>query len=177
MDNSGNKIEIIKENKDLDYIKNQNNNQIPTIYASGLDRCLTKDLLSHALYTRTVYELQKRLCCINVNPSTEDIRHGITYDPNINLDTPKDSAHCVMLHTVKQQLDMKGFFEYAIKRFEYITYKIIRYSIWNINNSSDSENKCITLLDSEEFQFMFEIEIPNMLKIMQLYKREIYFFI
>ena len=170
MDNSGNKIEII--NKDLDYIKNQNNNQIPTIYASGLDRCLTKDLLSHALYTRTVYELQKRLCCINVNPSTEDIRHGITYDPNINLDTPKDSAHCVMLHTVKQQLDMKGFFEYAIKRFEYITYKIIRYSIWNINNSSDSENKCITLLDSEEFQFMFEIEIHKYVEKLCNYTRE-----
>ena len=153
-------------------IKNQNSIQIPTIYANGLDKCLTKDLLSHALYTRTVYELQKRLCCINVNPSAEDIRHGITYDPNINLDTPKDSAHCVMLHTVKQQLDMKGFFEYAIKRFEYITYKIIRYSIWNINNSSDSENKCITLLDSEEFQFMFEIEIHKYVEKLCNYTRE-----
>ena len=42
---------------------------------------------------------------------------------------------------------------------EYITYKIIRYSIWNINNTDEKDNKCLTLMDNEEFQYMFEIEI------------------
>ena len=77
-----------------------------------------------------------RLCSINIKPTYEDIVHGITYDPNINLDTPKDCAHNVMLYTVQRQLDMSGFFNYAIKRLEYIFYKIIRYytsSKWIIN--------------------------------------------
>ena len=165
------------EISDTESIKSSNTNntytsEIPIVYDNGLDKCLTRDIISHALYTRTVYELQKRLCCIEINPSADDIRHGITYDPNINLDTPKDSAHCVMLHTVKKQLDMTKFFDYAIKRFEYITYKIIRYSVWNINNSSETDVKCLTLLDSEEFQFMFEIEIHNYVDNLCKYTRE-----
>lgn len=141
-------------NEDIDKTVNTNN----IAYDSKLDICLTRDLISHALYTRTVYELQQRLCSISVKPSIEDIIHGITYDPNINLDTPKDSAHCVMLHTVKQQLDMNVFFDYAIRRFEYVTYKIIRYSIWNMLNSPNTNNQCMTLMDNEEFQQIFEIE-------------------
>tara|TARA_Y100000816_G_C26103312_1_gene585361 strand:- start:429 stop:3638 length:3210 start_codon:yes stop_codon:yes gene_type:complete len=146
--------------------------EIPIVYDNGLDKCLTRDIISHALFTRTVYELQKRLCCIEITPSPDDIRHGITYDPNINLDTPKDSAHCVMIHTVKKQLNMNKFFDYAIKRFEYITYKILRYSIWNINNTDETDPKCLTLLDSEEFQFMFEIEINNYIEKLCKYTKE-----
>ena len=77
-----------------------------------------------------------------------------------------------MQHTVKQQLNMSGFFEYAIKRFEYITYKIIRYSIWNINNTDEKDNKCLTLMDNEEFQYMFEIEIHKYVESLCSYTRE-----
>ena len=165
-----------KKDDELNYSKSlpkkENNILLPVVYDGGLDFCLKRDIISHALYTRNVYELQKRLCCIEVKPSKEDIIHGITYDPNINLDTPKDSAHCVMQHTVKQQLNMNGFFEYAIKRFEYITYKIIRYSIWNINNTDDKENTCLTLMDNEEFQYMFEIEINKYVENLSSYTRE-----
>ena len=169
---------IDSSNNDTSSVKSYNTtsnlytNEIPIVYDNGLDKCLTRDIISHALYTRTVYELQKRLCCIEISPSPNDIRHGITYDPNINLDTPKDSAHCVMIHTVKKQLDMTKFFDYAIKRFEYITYKIIRYSVWNINNSDETDTKSLTLLDSEEFQFMFEIEIHNYVEQLCKYTRE-----
>jgi len=141
-------------------------------YDSELDICLTRDLISHALYTRTVYELQQRLCSIAVKPSVDDIIHGITYDPNINLDTPKDSAHCVMLHTVKQQLEMNVFFEYAIRRFEYVTYKIVRYSIWNILNSNNTDNHCMSLLENEEFQQIFEIETYKYVERLCDYTRE-----
>lgn len=141
-------------------------------YDSDLDICLTRDLISHALYTRTVYELQQRLCSIAVKPSIEDIIHGITYDPNINLDTPKDSAHCVMLHTVQQQLDMNVFFDYAIRRFEYVTYKIIRYSVWNMINSPNTDNQCMTLMDNEEFQQIFEIETYKYVERLCDYTRE-----
>ena len=54
-----------------------------------------------------------RLCAVNIIPSRQDIIHGITYDPNINLDAPKDSTHCIMLYTVQRQLDIGGFFEYS----------------------------------------------------------------
>ena len=171
---SNNKIDEADINKDVsdDKTPKDSSNDLPTLYADGLDKCLKRDILSHALFTRTVYELQKRLCCVNVTPSKEDIIHGITYDPNINLDTPKDSAHCVMLHTVKKQLDMGGFFDYAIRRFEYVTYKIIRYSVWNINNSDDTDQKCLTLMENEEFQYMFEIEIHKYVEKLCNYTRE-----
>lgn len=169
-DDLNNSKSSLNDSKELS--KKENTILLPVVYDGGLDFCLKRDLISHALYTRTVYELQKRLCCIEVKPSKEDIIHGITYDPNINLDTPKDSAHCVMQHTVKQQLNMNGFFEYAIKRFEYITYKIIRYSIWNINNTDDKDNTCLTLMDNEEFQYMFEIEINKYVENLCTYTRE-----
>ena len=168
--NFNNSISSLNSSKDIN--KKENSILLPLVYDAGLDFCLKRDLISHALYTRNVYELQKRLCCIDVKPSKEDIIHGITYDPNINLDTPKDSAHCVMLHTVKQQLNMNGFFEYAIKRFEYITYKIIRYSIWNMNNTENKNNNCMTLMDNEEFQYMFEIEIHKYVESLCSYTRE-----
>ena len=169
-DELNNSKSSLNDSKELP--KKESSILLPVVYDGGLDFCLKRDLISHALYTRTVYELQKRLCCIDVKPSKEDIIHGITYDPNINLDTPKDSAHCVMQHTVKQQLNMSGFFEYAIKRFEYITYKIIRYSIWNINNTDEKDNKCLTLMDNEEFQYMFEIEIHKYVESLCSYTRE-----
>ncbi len=139
---------------------NSNVNNI-TYFESNLDPSLKRNLVSHALFTRTVYELQQRLCSVNVKPSKDDILHGITYDPNINLDTPKDSAHCVMVHTIQRQLRMYDFFDYTIKRLEYICYKIIKYAIWNIVNSKDTPMECITLLKKEEFQQIFEIEIYN----------------
>ena len=142
------------------------------VFSNGLDLSLTRQIMSHALFTRTVYELQKRLCCIEIRPSKEDVLHGITYDPNINLDTPKDSAHCVMIHTIKKQINMTGFFNYTIKRFEYITYKIIKYAIWSIINSNEKETRCATLLDNEEFQSMFEIEIHNYIEQLSSYTRE-----
>lgn len=128
-------------------------------FESGLDPSLRRDLASHALFTRTIYELKMRLCSINIQPTYEDIVHGITYDPNINLDTPKDCAHNVMLYTVQRQLDMSGFFNYAIKRLEYIFYKIIRYSIWSVMTSPDLPIECCTLMEKTEFQQMFEIEM------------------
>jgi len=153
---------------DIDKSSSTNN----ITYDSELDICLTRDLISHALYTRTVYELQQRLCSISVKPSMEDIIHGITYDPNINLDTPTDSAHCVMLHTVKQQLNMNLFFDYAIRRFEYITYKIFRYSIWNMLNTPNSDNQYMTLMDNEDFQQIFEIETYKYVEKLCDYTRE-----
>ena len=128
-------------------------------FENGLDPSLRRDLASHALFTRTIYELKMRLCSINIQPTYEDIVHGITYDPNINLDTPKDCAHNVMLYTVQRQLDMSGFFNYAIKRLEYVFYKIIRYSIWSVMTSPDLPLECCTLMEKDEFQQMFEIEI------------------
>ena len=68
---------------------------------------LKRDLVSHALLSRTIYELKIRLCIIE-SPSIEDIIHGITFDQNINIDNPKDSAHCVMIYTIQRQLDMDG---------------------------------------------------------------------
>ena len=163
-------LENIKESVEATDDKTVNTNNIS--YDSGLDICLTRDLLSHALYTRTSYELQQRLCSISVTPSIDDIIHGITYDPNINLDAPKDSAHCVMIHTVKQQLNMNVFFDYAIRRFEYVTYKIIRYSIWNMINSDVTDSRCMTLMDNEEFQQIFEIETYKYVEKLCDYTRE-----
>ena len=113
-----------------------------------------------------------RLCSINIKPSKEDIVHGITYDPNINLDTPKDSAHCVMLYTVQRQLDMTSFFDYAIKRLEYIFYKIVRYSIWSIMSSPELPGECLALMEKEEFQQIFEIETYNYVTKLCSYTRQ-----
>ena len=132
-----------------------------TDYQITIDPSLKRDLVSHALLTRTIYELKMRLCSINIEPSMDDIVHGITYDPDINLDTPKDSTHCVMLYTIKRQLDINGFFEYSIKRLQYIFYKIIKYVIWSIINAPETPEECVFLLQKKEFQEVFEIEMYN----------------
>ena len=132
-------------------------------FEDGLDPSLRRDLASHALFTRTIYELKMRLCSINIKPTYEDIVHGITYDPNINLDTPKDCAHNVMLYTVQRQLDMSGFFSYAIKRLEYIFYKIIRYSVWSVMTSDDLPLECCALMEKDEFQQMFVLKCMHLL--------------
>ena len=67
---------------------------------------------------------------------------------------------------------MTGFFNYTIKRFEYITYKIIKYAIWSIINSNEKDTRCGALLDNEEFQSMFEIEIHNYIEQLSSYTRE-----
>ena len=137
-----------------------------------LDISLKRDLVSHALFTRTIYELQMRLCSIDLIPNDKDIKHGITADPNINLDVPKDSAHCVMVHTVQQQLEMANFFDYTIKRLEYIIYKIIRYVIWSIVNSPDTPYECLLLLEKQEFQCIFETEIYRFIHKLSVFTRK-----
>ena len=71
-------------------------------------------------------------------------KQAVKKDPNINLDVPKDSAHCVMIHTVQQQLEMSNFFDYTIKRLEYIIYKIICVQ-YLFHTSSTSNNYTATL--------------------------------
>ena len=145
----------------LGMLKNkQDINELPD-FTQDLDSSLKRDLVSHALLSRTIYELKMRLCSIEITPSIDDIIHGITYDPNINLDTPKDSTHCVMIYTMKRQLDMDGFFNYAMKRLQYILYKIVRYIIWTIANAPETPIECISLLQKPTFQAIFELEIYN----------------
>ena len=103
-----------------------------------------------------------RLCSIEIVPSIDDIIHGITFDPNINLDTPKDSTHCVMVYTIQRQLDMKGFFDYSMKRLQYILYKIIRYVLWSIANSGDTPVECLNLMHKPIFQAIFELEFTHL---------------
>ena len=100
-----------------------------------------------------------RLFAVDVTPDKNDIIHGITSDPNINLDIPMDSAHCVMIHTVQQQLCMSKYFDYVVKRMEYIFYKIIKYVIWSIVNSPDLSYEIRMLVQRREFQSVFELEI------------------
>jgi len=137
-----------------------------------LDISLKRDLVSHALFTRTIYELQMRLCSINLIPNDADIKHGITADPNINLDVPKDSAHCVMVHTVQQQLNMSNFFDYTIKRLEYIIYKIVRYVVWSILNSPETPYECLLLFEKSEFQSIFETEIYKFVNKLSVFTRK-----
>ena len=64
-----------------------------------------------------------------------------------------------MIHTVQKHLDISNFFEYSIKRFEFIFYKIIRYVIWSIVNSKETNYSCLVLLEKEDFQYVLEYEI------------------
>ena len=130
-------------------------------YGDNMDSSLQRDLVSHALFTRTIYELQLRLWSVFLTPKYQDIIYAIATDPNINLDGPKDAIYCVMTHTIKQQLSMNNFFSYAMKRLEYILYKIIRYVIWFIKNSPDTPQECLVLLTRPEFQAILEIEVHN----------------
>jgi GTP-binding protein EngB required for normal cell division len=130
-------------------------------FGDSMDTSLQRDLVSHALFTRTIYELQLRLWSVFLSPRYQDIIHAIATDPNINLDGPKDAIYCVMTHTIRQQLSMNNFFAYALKRLEYILFKIIKYVIWGIQNSPDTPQECIILLSRPEFQAILEIEIYN----------------
>ena len=141
-------------------LKEKNDTTLPC-FEDQIDHSLKRDLVSHALLSRTIYELKIRLCSIEITPSIEDIIHGITFDPNINIDNPKDSAHCVMIYTIQRQLDMDGFFNYAMKRLQYVLYKIIKYVIWTIANSPDTPQECVGLLQKPTFQAIFEIELFN----------------
>ena len=128
-------------------------------FGDTMDSSLQRDLVSHALFTRTIYELQLRLWSIFLSPRYQDIIYAIATDPNINLDGPKDAIFCVMTHTIKQQLSMNNFFAYAMKRLEYILYKIIRYVIWFMKNSHETSSECLILMSRPEFQSILEIEI------------------
>ncbi len=148
------KLSIIPEDSTLDDIDNNY-----SYYGENMDSSLQRDLVSHALFTRTIYELQIRLWSVFLSPRYQDIIYAIATDPNINLDGPKDAIYCVMTHTIKQQLSMNNFFNYALKRLEYVLYKIIRYVLWFIQNSPDTPNECLILLARPEFQAILEIEI------------------
>ena len=142
---------------------NDFNDVLPS-FQDNMDISFKRDLVSHALLTRTLYELKMRLCSIEIIPSIDDIIHGITFDPNINLDTPKDSTHCVMVYTIQRQLDMKGFFDYSMKRLQYILYKIIRYVLWSIANSGDTPVECLNLMHKPIFQAIFELELHTFVR-------------
>jgi len=130
-------------------------------FGDNMDASLQRDLVSHALFTRTIYELQLRLWSVFLSPKYQDIIYAIATDPNINLDGPKDAIYCVMTHTIRQQLSMNNFFAYALKRLEYILFKIIRYVVWVIQNSNETLPECKILLSRPEFQAILEIEIYN----------------
>jgi len=137
------------------------NEDYNSYYGENMDSSLQRDLVSHALFTRTIYELQLRLWSVFLSPKYQDIIYAIATDPNINLDGPKDAIYCVMTHTIKQQLSMNNFFNYAMKRLEYVMYKIIRYVIWFIKNSPDTPKECLLLLTRPEFQAILEIEVHS----------------
>jgi hypothetical protein len=141
-------------------------NDVLPSFQDNMDLSFKRDLVSHALLTRTLYELKMRLCSVEIMPSIDDIIHGITFDPNINLDTPKDSTHCVMVYTIQRQLDMKGFFDYSMKRLQYIFYKIIRYVLWSIANSADTPMECLNLMHKPIFQAIFELELHEFIKML-----------
>lgn len=141
-------------------------NDVLPSFQNNMDLSFRRDLVSHALLTRTLYELKMRLCSIEIMPSIDDIIHGITFDPNINLDTPKDSTHCVMVCTIQRQLDMKGFFNYSMKRLQYIFNKIIKYVLWSMANSSDTPVECLNLLHKPIFQAIFELEMHNFIELL-----------
>ena len=128
-------------------------------FEDQIDQALRRDLVSHALLSRTVCELKMRLCSVSIEPNIEDIVHGITFDPNINLDMPKDSTHCVMTYTIQRQLDMDGFFNYGMKRLQYVLFKIIKYVIWSIAHSGDTPPECMCLIQKPTFQAIFELEL------------------
>ena len=148
-------LSIIPENDEL------NIDIYDSYFGDNMDSSLQRDLVSHALFTRTIYELQLRLWSVFLSPRYQDIIYAIATDPNINLDGPKDAIYCVMTHTIRQQLSMNNFFSYALKRLEYILFKIIRYVIWVIQHSPETPHECIILLSRPEFQAILEIEIHN----------------
>jgi len=133
-------------------------------FQDNMDMSFKRDLVSHALLTRTLYELKMRLCSVEIVPSIDDIVHGITFDPDINLDTPKDSTHCIMVYTIQRQLDMKGFFDYSIKRLQYVLYKIIRYVLWAMAHSPDTPGECLNLMHKPVFQAVFELEVHSFVR-------------
>ena len=133
-------------------------------YINKLDNSLRRDIVSHALFTRTIYELQERLWSVDICPSEKDIIYGITSDPNINLDGPKDSIHFILVYTIQKQLNIGTFFSYMVKRLEYVLSKILKYVLWDIANSADTEVDCLLLLQKNEFQYILEIEIHNYIK-------------
>jgi GTP-binding protein EngB required for normal cell division len=148
-------LSIIPEHEEL------NPDVYDSYFGDNMDSSLQRDLVSHALFTRTIYELQLRLWSVFLSPRYQDIIYAIATDPNINLDGPKDAIYCVMTHTIRQQLSMNNFFSYALKRLEYILFKIIRYVIWVIQHSPETPQECIILLSRPEFQAILEIEIYN----------------
>jgi len=148
----------------VDMLSSDEFNDVLPTFEANMDSSFKRDLVSHALLTRTIYELKMRLCSVEIMPSIDDIIHGITFDPNINLDTPKDSTHCVMVYTIQRQLDMRGFFDYAMKRLQYIFYKIIKYVLWSIANSVDTPPECLNLMHKPVFQAVFEIEMHNFIR-------------
>ena len=158
--NSSIRLSIIPESPRSD-IENYD-----SYFGENMDSSLQRDLVSHALFTRTIYELQLRLWSVFLSPKYQDIIYAIATDPNINLDGPKDAIYCVMTHTIKQQLCMNNFFSYAMKRLEYVLYKIIRYVIWFMQNSPDTSPECIILMSRPEFQAILEIEIHKFCNIL-----------
>ena len=140
-------------------VPEHDNEDYDSYFGETMDSSLQRDLVSHALFTRTIYELQLRLWSVFLSPRYQDIIYAIATDPNINLDGPKDAIYCVMTHTIKQQLSMNNFFSYAMKRLEYILYKVIRYVIWFMQNSPETSQECMILMSRPEFQAILEIEI------------------
>ena len=140
-------------------VPEDDNEDYDSYFGETMDSSLQRDLVSHALFTRTIYELQLRLWSVFLSPRYQDIIYAIATDPNINLDGPKDAIYCVMTHTIKQQLSMNNFFSYAMKRLEYILYKVIRYVIWFMQNSPETSQECMILMSRPEFQAILEIEI------------------
>jgi GTP-binding protein EngB required for normal cell division len=121
-------------------------------YQDKLDPALKRKLVSHSLFTRTIYEIQNRLWSKSIDPQIEDISYAISSDPNINLDAPKDAAHSVMVHTIQHQLHMGDFFIYTARRLEYIVFKLLRYVIWSVHHSPSTPPECSKLLERIEFQ-------------------------
>ena len=69
-----------------------------------------------------------------------------------------------MVYTIQKQLYIGGFFNYMIKRLEYVLFKILKYVLWDIANSADTEVDCLLLLQKKEFQYILEIEIHKYVK-------------
>ena len=63
-------------------------------------------------------------------------------------------------------------FWYAINALNIFT----NYSLFNMeyNNTEDKDNKCLTLMDNEEFQYMFEIEIHKYVESLCNYTRGLF---
>jgi energy-coupling factor transporter ATP-binding protein EcfA2 len=127
-------------------------------FDSKIDQSMKRDIMSHSLFTRTIEELQNRLWSVSLTPEYSSVIYSISSDPNINIDDPKSAVHSLMFHTVQEQLRMLDFFDYSMKRLEYIFFKIIRFGLFKFRNTSH-EYKEAYILDQPEFQAVMEIEI------------------